>query len=136
MSNKASLSYAHTFRKFPLTSLDVDYSVEDIQQGRVPDKILQALTLDTIDEYFNSRRIFPKSYVPVQAWDFPNLNLIFFNYIYYHLVHFYFLFLLAMFDLVIFNLVIFEAFFYSMQYFYLRKYRYHYKGFFYNVLFY
>ena len=81
MSNKASLSYAHTFRKFPLTSLDVDYSVEDIQQGRVPDKILQALTLDTIVEYFNSRRIFPKSYVPVQAWDFPNLNLIFFNYI-------------------------------------------------------
>ena len=77
MSNKASLSYAHTFRKFSLASLDVDYSVEDIQQGRVPVQILQALTLDTIVEYFNSQRIFQKSYVLVQTWDFPNLNLIF-----------------------------------------------------------
>ena len=54
MSHKSkSKLYAPTFCKFLLAVLDVDYSVDDIQQGRVPNDILKSITPKMIVGYFN-----------------------------------------------------------------------------------
>ena len=54
MSHKTkSKLYAPTFCKFLLAVLDVDYSVDNIQQGRVPNDILKNITPKMIVEYFN-----------------------------------------------------------------------------------
>ena len=71
MSQSKGKLYASTFKKFLHASLGLDYSVEDIQQGLVPNEVKLLITPKSIVDYFHMASY---GHLNPQENDFPTLK--------------------------------------------------------------
>lgn len=63
--------YASTFRKFLQATLDLDYSIDDIEQGLVPNEVKLLINPKLIVDYFHMASYGNRN---PQANDFPTLR--------------------------------------------------------------